>query len=408
VSTQQSPGVTDAEQPMRRRLVLLLGALASFGPLSIDMYLPALPRIAGSLHATTSSVQLTLTACTVGLGVGQLVAGPLSDNYGRRRPLLIGLVAFAVFSAGCAAAPTLPVLLGCRFLQALGGSAGIVIARAIARDLRSGAALARLFSVLMVVNGAAPILAPVIGAQLVRFTSWRGVFVVLAGLGVLLLIASVVVATETLPADRRRRGGVHAAFATYRRLLADPVFVGLVLAGAFAFAAMFTYISGSPFILEEHFGLSPQLFSAVFALNALGIVAGSRIRLRSIGATMLSGLVVIATGALAGLSALSFGMGLALLLPGFFLVTLGFGMVAPNSTALALADHPDAAGSAAAVYGACQFLIGGLLAPLGGLGGRPATVTVVLAGCALVGLTVGAWAVRSEMRRESRRELARR
>lgn len=387
-----------SEARLQIRLVVLLGALASFGPLSIDMYLPSLPRLAASLHASTASVQLTLTACTIGLGAGQLIAGPLSDSFGRRRPLLIGLVVFAVFSVGCALAPSVEVLLACRLLQALGGSAGIVIARAIARDLRSGAGLARLFSVLMVVNGAAPVLAPVLGAQIVRFTSWRGVFLVLAVAGLALLVAAWAVITETLPPERRRSGGLASTFATYRRLLTDRTFLALVTAGALAFAAMFSYISGSPFVLENRFGLSAQLFSLIFAVNAVGIVGGARVRVGGLRATVVTGLVVIAVGGGAALTALLTGAGLPLLLPGFFLVTAGYGVLSPSASALALSDHPDAAGSAAAVLGAAQFLIGGLLAPLGGVGGAPVTVTAVLFGCAIAALGVGLLAVRRHAR----------
>lgn len=383
-----------AEQPLQLRLIVLLGCLASFAPLSIDMYLPALPRVATSLHTSSASVQLTLTACLVGIGAGQLVAGPLSDSLGRRRPLLLGVGMFAVFSLVCAVAPTLPLLLLARLLQALGGSAGIVISRAVARDLRSGEALARLFSILMVVNGLAPILAPIVGAQLVRFTSWRGDFVVLALLGVLLVIASGAILPESLPLDRRRPGGIASAADAYRRLLGQGAFLAVVGSGALAFAAMFTYISGSPFVLEDSFGLSAQTFSFVFGVNSLAIIVGSRIRVRNAATTMRTGLWVIVVGATCALGALASGVALPLLLAGFLLVTLGFGLVAPNSTALALADHPDAAGSAAAVYGATQYLLGGLVAPLGGLGGRPVTVAIVLACCAVGALLLGMLALR--------------
>ena len=371
------------------RLILVLGCLASFAPLSIDLYLPALPRVADSFHTSASSVQLTLTACLVGIGSGQLVAGPLSDRLGRRRPLIVGVSMFAVFSLLCAVAPTLPLLLLARLFQALGGSAGIVISRAIARDLRSGEALARLFSILMVVNGMAPILAPIIGAQLLRFSSWRGDFVVLALLGGALVLATVTVLRESLPPARRQAAGVAAAVVAYRTLLRHGSFMAMVGSGALAFAAMFTYISGSPFVLEQHFGLSAQTFSFVFGVNALAIIVGVRVRIRSSLTTMRTGLVAMAAGAALAVCALASGIGLALLLPGFLLVTLGYGMVAPNSLALALADHPRTAGAAAAVYGATQYLAGGALAPLGGLGGRPITVAVVIAGCAAGALVLG-------------------
>ncbi len=382
-------------------LTILLGALASFGPLSIDMYLPALPELGTALDASPSAVQLTLTACTVGLGVGQLVAGSLSDVFGRRRPLLIGVTVFTVFSVACALAPTLPLLVLFRFLQALGGSAGIVISRAIARDLRSGAALARLFSILMVVNGAAPILAPLIGGQLARFTSWRGVFVVLAAIGLILVVASARVAPETLSAARRVPGSLGVTFAVYRKLLRDREFMLHVLTGALAFATMFAYISGSPFVMEDVYGMSPQVFSLAFGVNSAGIIAFSLTnRVMSSYAAIRVGLGLIAAGALTVAAAGLFHGSVWLVLAGFFAVTAGFGSTAPNTAALALSDHPDMAGSAAAVYGAAQFVLGGLLGPLAGIGsGRSALpLGLVLVGIATAATGIGLAAVRSTKR----------
>ncbi|WP_096304954.1 multidrug effflux MFS transporter [Jatrophihabitans sp. GAS493] len=373
------------------KLLLVLGGLASFGPLSIDMYLPALPRIGADLDASAASIALTLTACTIGLGAGQLVAGPLSDTFGRRRPLFVGLLVFVVFSLACAAAPDLWSLVAFRFLQALGGSAGIVISRAVARDLRSGVALARLFSALMVVNGLAPILAPVIGGQLVRVTSWRGVFVVLAVIGALLMLAAALFIPESLPPPRRQPGSLAVTGANYLRLISDLRFMLHVVAGGLAFAAMFAYISGSPFVLEDYFGLSPQMFSLIFGINASGIIIFSRLRWPNPRGVMLIGLGLILLGATLVLIAALTGVGLPLVLPGFFLITSGYGAAAPNVTALALADHPDVAGSAAAVYGAVQFVLGGLLAPLAGIGGRSTLVPlgIVLVLLALAALACG-------------------
>ncbi len=392
MAASAAPGT---ERPLPVRLILVLGALSAFGPLSVDMYLPALPGIQASLSTSTSAVQLTLTACTIGLGAGQLVAGPMSDAFGRRRPLLAGVACFAVFSVACALAPSLPLLVLFRFLQALGGSAGLVISRAVARDLRSGRALTGLFALLMAINGAAPILAPAIGGQLVRVTSWRGVFVVLAVIGALLLGSAAVILHETLPIARRRPSSVGAAFRTYRWLLTDRIFVLHVLTGALAFGAMFAYISGSPFVLETIYRLSPQLFSAVFAVNAMAIIAGNLLARRITrrpGQAVLGGVLVILCGAAAVLASALGVAGLPLLLPGFLLVTGGYGVLAPNVTALALADHPDAAGSASAVYGAMQFLLGGALSPLVGVGGPHTALplAIILAGlasCALLANT---------------------
>lgn len=382
---------------LSRSLVVVLGALSAFGPLSTDMYLPSLPDIGYNLGTSASAVQLTLTASTVGLGAGQLVAGPLSDSLGRRRPLMAGLVMFAVFSLACAVAPTLPLLVLFRLLQALGGSAGLVISRAVARDLRSGPDLARLFALLMAVNGTAPIVAPVIGGQLVRFTSWRGVFVVLAVIGAALLAAASRVVPETLPEGRRSGRSLGSAFASYRRLLHDRVFVLHVTTGAFAFATLFSYISGSPFVLETLHGLSPQLFGVVFAVNSVGLVLSTQVsRLLPTTSALVAGLGVSAVGATIVLVSVVAGLGLPVLLAGFFVLVSGYGITAPHVTARALADHPEAAGSASAVLGAGQFLIGGLIGPLVGLaGGRSALpLALVLTALALAALVTGALGVR--------------
>lgn len=232
------PKESDPEHRSGVAMVVALGVMSSFGPLSIDLYLPALPQVARDLGVSAGGVDLTLTACTLGLGVGQLIVGPLSDRWGRRLPLLSGIVLFTVFSLVCAVAQTLPLLVAARFVQALGGSAGIVLARAVARDLRSGAELVRLFSLMLAVNGLAPVLAPVSGGQLLRVVSWRYSFVALAVLGALILALVWRVVPESLPPARRRVGGLSDALRTYRSLLGDLRFVGQVLTGAFAFATL--------------------------------------------------------------------------------------------------------------------------------------------------------------------------
>src|SRR5947209_4111624 len=214
------------EAPSRLRLVLIIGALSAFGPLSLDMYLPALPSLSRDLGSGASQAQLTLTACLLGLASGQVIAGPQSDALGRRRPLLVGLLGYAVSSALCAVAPSVPVLIVLRLVQGLTGAAGIVIARAVVRDLYVGTEAARFYALTMLVNGLAPILAPIIGAQLLRVTSWRGVFLVLGAIGVVLFLAGALGLPETLPPERRRTGGIGPILLTFRRLLEDRVFVG--------------------------------------------------------------------------------------------------------------------------------------------------------------------------------------
>src|SRR4051812_26339026 len=250
------------------RLVLLLGALSAFGPLSMDMYLPGLPSMARDLSSPAWAAQLTITTSMLGLAGGQLVAGPISDSRGRRRPLLIGLAAYMATSLLCAMAPNIWLLLTFRLIQGSAGAAGIVIARAIVRDLHTGVAAARFFALLMLVGGLAPILAPLVGGQLLHVTDWRGIFVVLAGIGAVLLLAAWTMLAETLPAGQRHAGGLAATLHVFGGLVRDRPFLGYTLSGGLTFAAMATYISGSPFVLQDIHGVSPQLFSVLFAVNA--------------------------------------------------------------------------------------------------------------------------------------------
>ncbi len=379
----------------RLRLVLIIGALSAFGPLSIDMYLPALPSLAQDLGGTESVVQLTLTAFMLGLALGQLVAGSLSDAMGRRRPLLVGLVFYTAASLLCAVSPSIVALILLRFIQGAAGAAGIVIARAVVRDHFTGNDVARFFSLTMLVNGLAPILAPIIGGQILLFTSWRGIFVLLTVVGAVMLTAVTFGLPESLPVERRRTGGLSASVAPFRRLAADRVFVGYALAMGLAFGAMFAYISGSPFVLEDIYGVSPQMFGLFFGVNALGIVMVSQVGVRLIervGSRLLlaTGLGTAVTGGLLLLAVVTLGGGLAVILPALFLVVASIGLTSPNATALAMADHPDIAGSASALLGLTQFIIGALVAPLVGIAGNATAVPMAVV---IASLTVGAGAV---------------
>jgi MFS transporter, DHA1 family, multidrug resistance protein len=380
-----SAGLIPALSRRRRLLfVLVLGAGSAFGPLSIDMYLPGLPEMARSFGASASETQVTLTACLVGLALGQMYAGPLSDRLGRRRPFITGVVAYAIASVLCALAPSIYLLVLLRLVQGLSGAAGLVISRAIVRDMHSGAAAARFFSMLMLVNGLAPILAPVFGGQLLKVTSWRGVFVALAIIGALLAAAATAGLPETLPPERRRSDGVRATLRVLRMLLADRAFVGYSLACGLAFAAMFSYIAGSPFVLEDVYGISPQVFSAVFAVNACGIVAASQLNRRLLGsfslrALLRGGLSVTAGGGIALLVVVAIGgLGVWAVLVPLFLVVASIGIVMPNATALALSEHPDVAGSASALVGVLQFMVGAAAAPLVGVAGNDTAVPMAL------------------------------
>jgi MFS transporter, DHA1 family, multidrug resistance protein len=376
-----APGRHSPRRPAR--LIFILGALTAFGPLSIEMYLPGLPDLAATLGAQAWAAQLTLTACLAGLALGQIVAGPLSDRLGRRVPLLAGVSAYAGASLLCALAPSVYALVGLRFVQGLAGAAGIVIARAVVRDMYTGREAARFFSMLMLVNGAAPILAPVLGGQVLEVTSWRGVFVVLAAIGVLLAAAAALGLPETLDAARRHPGGVGATLRTFGRLLADRGFLGHALACGLSFGAMFAYIAGSPFVLQEIYGASPQLFSVMFAANALGIVAASQLNRVLIGrfeprAIMVAALGVQAFAGVTLLVAVAVGTGVWPVVVLLFAVVSSLGLVMPNATALALADHPDVAGSASGLLGVMQFIVGATTAPLVGVAGTDTALPMAM------------------------------
>jgi DHA1 family bicyclomycin/chloramphenicol resistance-like MFS transporter len=355
-------------------LIFLLGSLSAFGPLSLDLYLPALPELAENLNTSSSYAQLSLTACMVGLSVGQLFAGALSDIHGRRLPLLIGLAIYAAASVLCAFSPSIEVLVALRFIQGLAGSAGIVISRAIVRDMYSGPELTKFFAMLMLVNGAAPIFSPVVGGQLLKVTPWEGLFIVLAGWGVLTLLAVLFGLPETLSANKRMTGGLRETVSTFRSLLRDRSFMGYALAQALVSAAMFAYIAGSPFVLQNIYGVSPQMFSVFFAINGCGIILAGQLtgRLASrVGEKKLfrTGLAIAAVSGSLLLAMIAASAGLvALLIPLFFVVS-SVGIVSTTGFSLAMREHGHAAGSASALLGLLSFLLGGALAPIVGIAG---------------------------------------
>jgi MFS transporter, DHA1 family, multidrug resistance protein len=370
----------DRATPIRAFHVLILGGLSALGPLSTDMYLPSLPALSHDLSASMSQTQITLTAGILGLALGQVIAGPLSDALGRRRPLLIGLAAFALASLLCIVAPSIAALTLLRFVQGVAGAAGIVIALAVARDLYAGIALARCISLLMGVTFLAPMVAPVIGSQLLTFTSWHGVFATLALIGVVLLATSAFGLGETLPASSRQSGGISATLSTFRDLLTDRRFVGYALSSSFAFAAGICYISSSPFILESIYGVSPQLLGIVFGINAFGLFSMAQVNGRLVGRvssqTLLTwGIAAVATAGTSLLVVVLSGIGLVGVLSSFFVMVASLGLIAPNAAALALANiNPRTAGSASALLGVLQFSVGAVAAPLVGLGGATTAI----------------------------------
>jgi DHA1 family bicyclomycin/chloramphenicol resistance-like MFS transporter len=392
--TALSPGelMTGRE---RLRLVLVLGFLIALGPLTIDMYLPALPTITADLQTTAAAVQLTLTGTLAGLAFGQLLVGPLSDAVGRRTPLLVGVGVHILASLLCVIAPNLAVLGGLRVLQGLGAAAAAVVAMAIVRDLFVGLPAAKLFSRLMLVMGAAPILAPTLGGVVLGWTDWRGVFVVLSLFGVAILGVTAMFLPETLPVERRRSGGVLGTLRTYGSLLKDRTFVGLILVAGLAMAALFAYVSGSSFVFQEQYGMDEQQFGFVFGAGAVGLIAATQFNVRLLRRWSPSQIL---------LSALSFGAvsGVVLLvlaatgiggLPGvlvpLWLVLASAGLAFPNAPALAMSRHGEAAGTAAALMGAVQFGVGALAAPLVGvLGTGAAAMAIVIAGGMLAAVAV--------------------
>ncbi|NBD12931.1 multidrug effflux MFS transporter [Corallococcus silvisoli] len=341
------------------RLILLLGALIAFGPLSIDMYLPAFPSIGESLRASAGEVERTLATFFAGLAVGQLFAGPVSDRFGRTKPLYVGLLLYVLGSLGCALAPSAGVLAGCRFVQALGGSVGMVTSRAVVRDLHSGAAAARMMSRLVLVMGLAPILAPLLGGWVLRVAGWRAIFGSHAVIGVLALGAVFAILPETAPAGRGRS----QPFQAMARIARAPDFMGNALAAALAQAGMFAYISGSPFVYITLHGVKPEHFGWFFGANAAGLVAVSQLNhwllSRSSPERVLK--QAVRTAALAGLAlvavaATGFG-GLWSIALSLFVFVSSLGAITPNATALAMEHHAKQAGIASAVLGALQFLL---------------------------------------------------
>jgi DHA1 family bicyclomycin/chloramphenicol resistance-like MFS transporter len=374
-------------------LLVTLAALSAFGPLCMDMYLPSLPELAGSLRSTASAAQLSLSACIIGLGLGQLLVGPLSDRLGRRNPLLVGLVLFILTSALCAVTTSMTLLIVLRLLQGAAGAAGIVLCRAIVADRFTGQAAASYFSTIAAINGLAPILAPVLGAQILRVGTWRTVFWVLAGIGVVLVVLTVALVAESLPPQSRSRAGLSGTFRAFRTLLGDRAYLGYAVAGSTVCAAMFGYISASPFLLQDGFHLSPQVFSFCFAVNAFGIVVMSDLGRRLLRRT--TSLVLLRWGVWqctvgAGLLAtmLLTRAGLALVLISLFVMVSSVGFALPHAYVLAMDLHRRIAGSASALLGAFQYAFGAITARLVGFGDKAA-------GTSLAYTVVGAAAVAS-------------
>lgn len=374
-------------------MIVVLGLLVALGPLTIDMYLPALPRIAEELSVSSSVAQLTLTGTLVGLAIGQLVIGPLSDSLGRRRPLMAGIVLHMLASLLCLFAPDITTLAVARGLQGVGAAAAMVVAVAIVGDLYADSVAATVMSRLMLVLGAAPVIAPSLGAAVLLHASWHWVFAALVVLAGGLLLLAALALPETLPRSHRRPLRVRGIVSTYGELLTDFRFVVLVLVGALAMSGLFAYIAGAAFVLQGRYGLDQQAFALVFGAGAFAFI----------GATQLNVVLLkrlsprtIVTWALVGaaLTGVTFvGMtltgvnGLVAFLIPVWLMLATVGLVIPNAPALALSRHPDAAGTSAALLGAVQFGLGAAVAPLVGvLGNDEFALALVMAVGAVIAL----------------------
>jgi DHA1 family bicyclomycin/chloramphenicol resistance-like MFS transporter len=387
--------------PSRTRLILLLGVMVALGPLTIDMYLPALPNIADDYGVSSSVVQLTLTGTLAGLGLGQLIVGPLSDSLGRRRPLMAGIVLHIVASMLCLFAPNIALLGLARGLQGMGAAAAMVVAFAVVGDLFAESAAATVISRLMLVLGVAPVLAPSLGAAVLLKASWHWVFAVLVLIAGALLLLAAMALPETLAVSHRRPLKVRSIAATYVEVLRDGRFVVLVLVAALGMSGLFAYISGAAFVLQDRFGLDQQSFALVFGAGAVALIGATQfnvvllrrfapqtIALWALAAASTAGVIFV------GLSLAHIGGLLGFVVP-VWAILGAMGLVIPNAPAVALSRHPEAAGTAAAVLGAAQFGLGAAIAPLVGVLGNDA---VALALVMTVGMVIALFALALALR----------
>lgn len=373
---------------------ITLGLLAALGPLCIDLYLPALPSLAKDLQTSTATAQLSLTAGLIGLGLGQLIFGPMSDKFGRIKPLLISLVLLLIASVGCALAQNINQLLLARLCEGLFGAGGAVLSRAIARDMYSGHELTRFFALLMLVNGLAPIAAPVMGGALMAVLDWRGLFMVIAAIAALLFVLAKVKLTETLIPERRSQGSIFSAWAALGSVIKHRPFMGFCLTQGFMMSGMFAYIGASPFVLQQLYGLSPQAFSFCFAANGVGLILASQIsarlsplfgEYRVVKGALTLAFVSSGTLLITGLT----GAALPMVLVALFFSVASNGAVGVAAASLAMQSQGHRAGSASAVMGVTMFTLGGIAVPVTGIGGTSVlTMTATIFGCYMLAITL--------------------
>lgn len=389
-------------------MLLLLGSLSALGPSSMDGYVPALPSIASDFGVGTSLAQVSVAVYLIGLGSGQLISGPCSDVFGRRRPMLTAIVAYTAASVGCALAPSIAVLIGFRFLQGLSASAGVVISRAIVRDLYSGREAARFLSRMVMIYGVAPMLAPVVGGGVLVVTDWRGIFWLLALLAVALLALTARKLPETLPPERRMVGGMQPTLAALGVLIRDRSFVGYAIALGCATGSVVAYVSASSFVMENIFGLSPQVYALFFGAGAAMMIATSQLNVQllhrfeprsvlDLGGLLLVGIAIVL------FVAVKAELGIWVVGPSMIAVMGCWGLIPANAISLALLDHRDIAGSASAILGVFQYGLAAIATPLVGSGGGADALPMAVVILALSLFSIAAVNLMTAGRRSVRR-----
>ena len=374
------------------RTALILGLVSAIGPFAVDMYLPALPSIGNSLGASLHAVQLSLMSFILMMSLTQLLYGPLSDIVGRKPPLYFGMTLFGLASIGCALAPNIAVLVGLRALQGVGAGAGVVIPRAVVRDLHTGADAVRLMSLLMLVFSVSPILAPVSGSLVVLLAGWRGIFWVVAaaaGLGLMLAASQL---KETRPASERLQSSWSSALSAYGRLLADRNFIGVVLIGAFGMSGFFIYLANSSFVIIDHYGLSPTLYSFFFASNAAAFIGAAQFNHWLAGRFGLHAVIRVAVAGFALtmltlFAVMLLGVDRLSVMATFLFVAYCFlGLVVPNATVLSLERHGPIAGTASALLGTLQMTVATVVMGIAAIfaNGTPLPMVGGIAACALL------------------------
>jgi DHA1 family bicyclomycin/chloramphenicol resistance-like MFS transporter len=376
-------------------LIIVLGALTALGPFTIDMYLPAFPVLQEDFRTTEAAIQLTLAGTMIGFALGQLIVGPLSDKVGRRVPLLVVTAVHVVASVLAAFAPNLPLLGATRVLMGMGAAAGGVVAMAIVRDLFGGRRLVVVLSRLALITGVAPVVAPLIGSALMEIMPWRGLFVVLALYGAVMLVCAIVLIPETLPPARRQDRGATTALQRYRSVFSDRVFVGVLIIGGMSFSGLFSYLSASSFLFQSTYGFDAQLYGILFAVNSVGLVIGNQAAARLAARfgpqwvlAFSTSALILASAAIVVADQLHLGVW-GTVIPLFLFMT-ACGFTFPCVQVLALDRHGKAAGTAASILGAANFGVAGLVSPLvgwlsGSTGITPTSMAIVMVGCAVIG-----------------------